>query len=189
MKTILTIWGRLENLSIFQKINYYLIFFLFLSVIFILLGGIVDVNERYISNSWDGKSESKTLMFLAMSAIFQVVFILPNTFTIYVHEMKRQIYPPIPKWYNRTKNICILILLGVIFVPMLIYPFLTSSNPGDAELITKFLIEKIHSNIKSGNEDLFFFVFLAAFLLPIVGIINWLHAMVWKGYTFIICKK
>ncbi len=176
---------RIKDLTIFQKINYYLIISLGISIILIFIGTGVDIYKLYIGYLPFKLSESYSLLFFWIVLFFHFCFVLPNTFTIYVHEMRKQIHPKIPFWYNVIKNTLILILIALILIPLFIYPFLASDDPSSIGFVTKYLVEKRHTGIKTGYLDTFFTVIITiSFCIPLVGILNWFHAMSWKGYVF-----
>lgn len=176
---------NIKNLTVFQKINYFLIIALLLSFLGILFGFISDVYNMYINNVWRLSSLKNTYFNIGIALAFHFLFVLPNTFTIYVHEMRKQLIPKIPYWYNFFKNAFIILIIALLLIPLAIYPLLTSNQSTDLEFLTKLYLEKRHSGIKTGYVDIVYFtLWIIVFLIPIIGIINWFHAMVWKGYSW-----
>ncbi len=175
---------KISHLNVFQKINYYLVFFLLISLLAVIFGLLMDLYVYYISKSWVEGYDSKTLQILVIVSIVQLLIIWPNAFTIYVHEMRKQLQPRIPFGFTLFKNICIISIVGLVFIPLIIYPFLTSQNSTEMGIVTKYLIEKRHYSIKTGYSDTVYATFfLCIICLPILGLINWFHALAWKGYV------
>lgn len=172
---------KLSRLNVYQKINYYLIFFFVVSIIALIIATGIDFYFRYFTNQWNSDYQSKfVLVFVAVSLI-QIFVIWPNAFTIYVHEMQKQIQPPIPFAFTLTKNILIGLILALVLIPIIIYPFLKSFNPSETIEITKLLIGKRHHSIATDYADTVLYTLMTiVFFLPTIGIFNWFHAMTWK---------
>ncbi|CAM3836588.1 hypothetical protein [Aquirufa aurantiipilula] len=173
---------QLLRLNIFQKINYYLIFFLSLSSVIVLIGFSIDFYEKYISKTWNNESISKGWTFVISIIAFNLIFVFPNTFTIYVYEMRKHMIPKIPQWYNLIKNVILILLIIGIYIPLIIYPLLNSQDPSSSEIITKQMINSRYSNLPLEYGNIWVLTLIATiFLIPIWGIINWVHAIIWKG--------
>ena len=171
-----------QNLTIFQKINYYLVFFMGISIIALIFASGMDFYARYIVNEWDKDYQSKFILVLVVSSLIQLFVIWPNAFTIYVHEMRKQIQPPIPFYFTLTKNIFIGFILALLLIPLFIYPYLKSSNSSDLVNFTKHLINKRHHSISTNYIETVLYTGMAIiFCLPFIGFINWFQAMIWKG--------
>jgi len=175
-----------RKLNVFQKINYYLVFFLGLSFIGLLIAAVIDFYVRYIAHQWDSEYQSTFIQTFAAISLIQLFVICPNAFTIYVHEMRKQIQPPIPFAFTLTKNIFIGLVIALVLIPIIIYPFLKSFNPSETIEITKHLIGKRHHSIATDYADTVLYTIMTiVFFLPAIGVINWFHAITWKGIVYL----
>ena len=175
---------RITQLNVFEKINYYLIFFIAISFLVIFLGLTIDIYNQHFSIKSNQEYEFKTYDYFVIIVLVNFFIVLPNIFTIYVHEMRRQLDPPISKWYNWVKNGFILLVIALVLLPIIFYPYFKSTQSEDFAFLTKYLIEKRHSSIKSGNIDTLIATLVAIFCcIPLIGLFNWFHAMSWKGYV------
>jgi hypothetical protein len=161
----------------FQKINLllasYLIVCFFIEVIVLL----IDIYQYLQIEELKAKTEYtwKSIEWAFILLLVLFIIIIPNVFSIIVHDQKSSIKPPINKWSIFIKNSPIYFLVIITLVALV-----TLALIKDNEVAT-FLANKIagnrisnHSKDNLGINLLMFGLFLL-FVLPIISFYNWLH--------------
>lgn len=164
----------------FQKINFllasYLIVCFGIEVIVLLIDiyQYLQIEKLKEQTEYTWKSiEWGSIFFLAL-----FIIVIPNVFTIVVHDQKSSLEPPISKWSIFIKNAPIYFLIIVTLGALVTLAFLK-----DKEFAT-FLANKIAGNrISNHNKDnlginLLMFGLFLLFVLPIISFYNWLHYII-----------
>lgn len=175
--------SKWKSFNVFQKINILICTYLLVLVVILIWSYCYDLYKIHVSNL--SQSSQFTTFYDYITILFGLflIVILPNAFSIFVHEMRKQMNPPIPKLYTKIKNwIYILMLVGII-LPFIIYPMLSSKSPGPIEDIAKGFIHKRHSGIYKDYWGVLLETLGITFIcLPIVALLNWFHAISYYVY-------
>jgi hypothetical protein len=165
------------KLTTFQKINLLLISYLVLCLLIEVIVLLIDVfhylefEEIKAQNEYDWQSIEWALLLIV--GLF--VVIIPNTFSILVHDQKSSLNPPINKWSILIKNLPLYFLIILTLAALVTLAFFK-----DNEIATLFA-NKIAGNRISYQEkgnlsiNLLMFGLFLLFILPVISFYNWLH--------------
>lgn len=169
---------ELTALNVFQKINLLLCSYIIIAIISTLIGLLIDLYNIYILSQPNNLHFVNFYDLLTISIGLFIISILPFAFTIFVHEMRKQMNPPIPKIYTKIKNAVYLIIIIGIVLPFIVSPIIKNNSTNHLIDLTNLIINKRHPRIENNYwGTLIDILILTFFVFPVIGLINWFHAM------------
>ena len=182
-KSIKRYWTPMKY-STGQKINFLLVAYFILCLILeliVFIGDLYDyVHFKQNSPKNEFKWESFELIFSLIGILFIVV--IPNVFSIIVHDLKRAMNPPINKWSLLIKNLPLYLLIAITIVSIFIMAIYTKNDLISA-IADKFSASRMgHQNKRELWKNLALFGVFMVVMMPVISLYNWIHYIGVKAY-------
>lgn len=160
-----------------QKINLLLISYLLVCLIIEVIGISIDIIKYQQIEEIKGKKEFvwQSIEWASFLFIGLFVIIIPNAFSIVVHDQKSTLNPPISKWSILIKNIPLFLLIFLTIASLITLAFIK-----DNEVATYFANKIAGNRINHHDKgnlclNLLYFGLFLLFVLPIISFYNWIH--------------
>lgn len=161
----------------FQKINLLLISYLIVCFISEVIVVSIDINNYQQIEEIKAQKEFiwQSIEWASIFIMGLFLIIIPNVFSIVVHDLKSSLVPPINKLSLLLKNLPIYLSIFITLTALVTLAFL-KDNEVATFLANKIAGNRINSHDKAnlGINILYFSLFLL-FILPLISLYNWMH--------------
>jgi hypothetical protein len=165
------------KLTTFQKINLLLISYLIVCFISEIIVISIDINNYQQIGEIEAQKEFiwQSIEWASIFIMGLFLIIIPNAFSIVVHDLKSSLVPPIGRLSILLKNLPIYLLIFITLTALVTLAFL-KDNEVATFLANKIAGNRINSHDKAnlGINVLYFSLFLL-FVLPMISFYNWMH--------------